>query len=117
MKNYSHAGDVQTVPAPGTLTSGDVFQSGGLIFVATADAASGDDVEACTRGVFSPVPKAAGQAWSTVGALIYWDAELNEFTTTAGDNHLAGTVAAIAESADTVGAVYLDGVARPDETT
>jgi predicted RecA/RadA family phage recombinase len=118
MDNFTQPGEVLTFTAPaGDVVSGGVYQIGGLLVVAAADAAEGDEFEGQTRGVFS-VTKTGSQAW-TEGARVYWDAVAEEFTTTAPGNHLAGVAVEAVGSGpgETTGKVYLDGVARADEST
>lgn len=118
MDNFTQPGDVQTFTAPEDgVVSGGVYQIGQAIVVAAAAAAVDEEFEGKTRGVFS-VTKVGSQAW-TEGALVYWDDLNSYFTTTAAGNRLAGwAVAAVGSgSGDTTGLVYLDGVARDNEST
>lgn len=106
MKNFIQPGDVISVPAPATVSSGDGVLVGLLFGVATTDAGSGDDVQIKTTGVFQ-LPKATGQAW-TVGALVYWD-DGNSRCTTTDNNVPVGVVVEAAGSSATVGIVRLTG--------
>lgn len=118
MDNFTQPGDVLTLTAPlGGVVSGGVYQIGQIVVVAAADALVDVPFEGKARGVFS-VPKIGSQAW-TEGALVYWDAGAEEFTTTATGNHLSGvaTEAVGSGSGETTGKVYLDGIARADEAT
>jgi len=107
MKNYVQDGKVITVTAPaGGVSSGDgVLIGAGLFGVAQKDAAAGDPVAIVTRGVFE-LPKTSAQAW-TVGALIYWDADPGECTTTSTDNTIIGVAVAAAANPSAVGTVLL----------
>jgi len=107
MKTFIQTGDVLTLTAPDDLTSGQAFQVGAIIAVATHDAASGAPVEAITRGVIEHA-KTSDEAW-TVGALVYWDDTAGEFTTTSTDNTLAGVAVAAADDPSATGRVRLNG--------
>lgn len=109
MKNYLQAGDVVTVAAPATVSSGDGVLVGTLFGIAATDAASGAPVEIKTTGVFT-LPKTSEQAW-TVGAAIYWDAG-NKVATTDDDegaNVLIGKALAVAANPSGTGVVRLNG--------
>lgn len=108
--NFIQPGEVITVAAPATVTSGSPVLAGALFGVAQTDAAPGADVEIARRGVFT-LPKATGQAW-TAGAKVYWDAAASRGTTTAGSNTLIGAATEAAVSGATEGAVLLDGTIR-----
>lgn len=112
MNNYSHKGDVMpyTAPSGGVVTGVPVLISGLLVipaFTAAEDAA----FEGAVVGVFTGLAKTTGQAWAE-GEKLYWVTGTSKFSTTAGGNQLVGTAAVAAGSADTTGAVRLDGVAR-----
>ena len=118
MKNYVRSGKVRPFTAPaGGVTSGAPVQIGQALAVPVTSALQGETFEGQVCGEFT-VPKAPSQAW-TVGALVYWDALNGHFTTSAAGNLLAGlaTVAVGAGVGETTGQVYLDGAARPDEST
>lgn len=74
------------------------------------DAASGADVVLERRGVFK-LTKATAQAW-TMGQLLYWDNAARNVTSTVGSNKMIGAAYAIAQTADTVGQVMIDGAMR-----
>jgi predicted RecA/RadA family phage recombinase len=61
MKNFVKPGDVVTLIAPAALLSGQLFQSGTMVGIATSDAASGAQVETLVEGVVS-LPKTAADA-------------------------------------------------------
>lgn len=109
MKNFVQDGDLVTVAAPATVTSGAGALVGKLFGVAVSDAASGAQVVLATRGVFT-LPKVGSQAW-TVGADIYWDNTNKYCTTTATSNTLIGKamVAVGSGSGETTGTVRLNG--------
>lgn len=106
MKNFLMEGRTITLPAPYPVTSGQALQVGSIVGVASADAATGADVETVLEGVFT-LAKATGAAW-TVGAIIYWDNTAKNCTTTASTNKLIGVATAAAASGDTVGNVRLN---------
>lgn len=117
MNNFVQDGGVLGFAAPsGGVTTGVPVQIGGLVVVPLVTVAQTIRFNGAVRGVVGPVAKTTGAAW-TEGELIYWDAETDSFTDVAGDNHLAGVAARAADSGDATGYVFLDGVARPDETT
>jgi len=109
MKNFVQPGDVVSVTAPYTVTSGGGVLVGTLFGFAAHDAASGAAVEIATTGVFTHA-KAGSQAW-TQGAAIYWDNSAKVLTTTSTSNTLVGkAMAAVAGGAgDTTGTVRLNG--------
>jgi predicted RecA/RadA family phage recombinase len=104
MKNYVQQGDIVTVPAPSTVTSGSGVLVGSLFGVAITDAASGANVNLQTVGVVD-LPKATGQAW-TVGQLLYWSG--TNVTNVSNANKI-GVATRAAASGDTVGRVRLNG--------
>jgi predicted RecA/RadA family phage recombinase len=95
-KNYIQRGDVLTIPAPATVTSGGVVIAGGIIGVAAGDAASGAPVDVETRGVFS-LPKVGANAF-TLGATVYWDESADLATVTSAGNTAIGVAVAAAGS-------------------
>ena len=109
MKNYVQEGDVLTVTAPAAVLSGAGVLVGSIFGVASADSASGAEVEIQLEGVFD-LAKAASQAW-TVGALIYWDNATKVCTTTASGNKLIGTAVLAVDNAagSVIGRVRLNG--------
>ena len=107
MKNYVMEGDVLTLTAPEALTSGRGVLVGSIFGIATNAAASGDQVEVQTEGVFD-VTKTAAQAW-TQGQAIYWDNTAKSFTTTVGSNTKVGVATDAAPSAAVIGRVRLNG--------
>ena len=95
MINYIQPGDIVTLIAPATVSSGDGFVVGTLFGVAVRDAASGADVDARITGVLE-LPKAAGAI--TQGAAVYWDNTAKNVTTTATGNTLIGAAVLAASS-------------------
>jgi predicted RecA/RadA family phage recombinase len=61
MKTFVKPGDVITLVAPAALVSGQLFQSGKIVGVATSDAASGAQVETLVEGVVT-LPKTPADA-------------------------------------------------------
>lgn len=117
MNNFIQEGDCQEFTAGGTVTAGLPYQFGMVLGIATTDAASGAKFIVKIRGVFE-VTKPGSQAW-TEGAAVYYDIGTGKFTTSVGDNRLAGwaTEAVGSGAGETTGKVYLDGVARLADTT
>lgn len=72
MKNFVQKGETLTIAAPDDVTSGQIVAVGALIGVAAGDAASGDDMDLVTLGVFT-LPKTSTDAVA-VGDLVYFDA-------------------------------------------
>lgn len=72
MKNYVQKGETLTLAAPDDVTSGQIVAVGNLIGVAAGDAASGDDMDLVTLGVFT-LPKTSTDAVA-VGDVLYFDA-------------------------------------------
>jgi len=107
VKNYIQPGKVVTVPAPYDVTSGDGALVGALFGIASTNAASGDDVEIETCGVFE-IKKTSAQAW-TVGAKVYWDNTNKVATTTASGNTLIGAAVQAAANPSETGVVRLNG--------
>ena len=100
MKNYVQRGETLTLIAPDDLVSGDVVIVGGLIGIASCDAASGDEVETSLTGVYT-LPKAAEAL--DQGEAVYWDASAGSVTATATDNVAIGhAVAGVLSGAATV---------------
>ena len=109
MKNYVQPGRTLTIASPYAVTSGDGLLVGAIFGVATANAASGEAVEAGLVGVFD-LKKTASQAWA-VGDRIYWDNTAKEATKTVGTNSLIGVAVEPVSSAasEIVGRVRLNG--------
>lgn len=99
MTNYKASADkfVYIVPESGSVKSGGVVISGGLIGIAATDGAEGDAV-ACVRSGAFELPKASGAI--TQGAACYWDASAGNVTTTESTNTKIGAAAAAAASGD-----------------
>lgn len=103
--NYLQPGDTLTVEAPATVASGDGVLVGLIFGIAITDAASGDDVQIKTTGVFR-LPKVSAQAWATVGLTIYWD-DGNSRCTTADTGVPIGVNIATAANPSATGDVRL----------
>lgn len=109
MKNFVQKGDVVTLAAPATVTSGSGVLVGKLFGVANTDAASGADVTVSLEGVYD-LPKATGAI--TAGALVYWDNTAKNVTTTSTSNTLIGAAVVAAASGDATARVRLNGIAQ-----
>ena len=109
MKKYVQPGRTLTIASPYAVTSGDGLLVGAIVGVATANAASGEAVEAGLVGVFD-LKKTASQAWA-VGDRVYWDNTAKEATKTVGSNTLIGVAVEPVSNAatDIVGRVRLNG--------
>lgn len=121
MISYRSSGEVVELTAPGGGVTKDVpVQIGQLIVIPTVNADAGDKFNGLTRGIVSGLTKTASQAW-TEGQVIYWDSELEELTSVAGDNHQFGRALEVAASGaqlTTAPEVFFDGMlAAADETT
>lgn len=82
MKNFVQEGNTLTVAAPGTVASGDLVVVGSIIGVAATDAASTEEVEVDTVGVFT-LPKVTTDVVAA-GDKLYWDSGAGKLTKTAG---------------------------------
>lgn len=89
MKNFIQPGDTLTIPAPAAVASGGVVVAGGLVGIASTDAASGEPVAVALRGVFF-LPKGAGAI--SLGATLHWDGAAVT-TDDSGDNPRIGRAA------------------------
>lgn len=78
MKNYVQQGDVLTLTAPYTVTSGAGALVGGIFGVATGDVANAAEGEFVIRGVYD-IAKASGAV--AVGDELYWDNTAKVVTT------------------------------------
>lgn len=109
MKTYLQKGDTLTITAPRPLSGGDVVSVGMLAGVAVHGTDTGTPVEIETTGCFS-VAKTAGQAWA-VGDPIYLITATGICTSAKTGNLLIGVAIEAALSADTSGAIRLNGAA------
>lgn len=108
MKNYVQKGDIVTIVAAASITSGQLVRVKSLIGVAAGEAASGEEVELKTTGVFD-LPKTSAQAWD-VGDPIYMIAASGLLTNVAGTgNYLVGVATAAAANPSATGRVRLNG--------
>jgi predicted RecA/RadA family phage recombinase len=109
MKNFVQPGHTITLAAASAVTSGSGVLVGSIFGIAAHDAASGEQVEVTTTGVYD-LGKAGSQPWA-VGDRIYWDATTGLATTTATDNTLIGTALAVVGSGagELTGRVRLNG--------
>ena len=98
MRNYIQPGDTLTIPAPAAVLSGGVVIAGGIVGIASGDAAPAAPVDVATTGVFE-LPKTAANAFA-LGAVVHWNATTSLATSTASGNTKLG-VAVEAAPADT----------------
>jgi predicted RecA/RadA family phage recombinase len=113
---YRQAGDALTLTAPaGGVVSGVPCLVGGLLVVPVTTAAAGEPFVGATAGVFV-VAKSPGSAW-VEGQRLYWDAATARASTDPALGPPAGVAVEAAGSADTSGAVRLDGTAPPSVLT
>lgn len=82
MKNFVQPGNVVTVTAPYTVTSGSLVFVGSLAGVAVADAASAAPVEIATDGVFT-LTHAVTNTAAAVGDIAYFDTTARAISSTA----------------------------------
>lgn len=109
-RNYVQPGKSISAIAPtGGVTSGNPYIIGGLFGVALATAIATAAFEFGIEGVFT-LAKTTSQTW-VAGDRLYWDGANAKLTNvpTAGCK-LVGTAGAAAASADTTGAVRLNGI-------
>jgi predicted RecA/RadA family phage recombinase len=81
MKNYLGRGDAVYITAPFAVVSGQPLKVGSMFGFIGANAAAGARVALWVLGEYS-VTKVDSQAW-TEGALVFFDNDLKNFTTTA----------------------------------
>lgn len=96
MKNFVQAGSNLTIPAPAAVASGGVVIAGAIIGIAAGAAASGEDVDVVTTGVFE-LPKVGADAF-TLGAAVYYVAASGLCTTTSSGNTKIGVAVEAAGS-------------------
>lgn len=111
---YVQPGELIDYTPGSAVSAGDVVVLGTLVCVAPRDIAAGALGQVATTGVHR-LPKATGAI--TVGALVYWDADGNPVSGTAGsgaatttstDNTLAGKAVLAAASGDATVDVLLN---------
>lgn len=109
MKNFVQNGDIITVTAPATVTSGRGVLIGSLFGIALGDATSGNPVTIYIEGVVDML-KVDSQAWA-VGDPIFWDAGAGAATNVASTNKRIGVaLLAVGSGAGlTTGRVRLTG--------
>lgn len=107
MKNQVQDGDVITVTAPYTVTSGQGCQVGAALFgIASGDAASGATLELQVEGVYDVTALSTDTA--AVGDLLYWDNTNKRLTTTATNNLKVGVAVAAKAAAATTARILLN---------
>lgn len=107
MANFVAAGTSIAVTAPsGGVTGGKTYKVGGMIGVAVASAAEGEQYTLNLKGVYENQDKATGTAW-TKGDVLYWDDTAKKYTKTSTSNTLAGFAYEDAASGDATGSVLL----------
>lgn len=79
MKNYVQPGNTLTIPATADVVGGQILAVGALVGIVAGDAATGDDLDLVTEGVFT-LPKVSAQAIG-IGAVVYLDAANDVVTT------------------------------------
>ncbi len=104
--NYIQEGDVLTLTAPYTVTSGQGAQVGSLFGVALKDTTNATVGEFATEGVFD-LAKTSAQAW-TVGQKIYWDNSNKRCDTDGTVGILIGVATAVAANPSSTGYVKLN---------
>lgn len=108
MKNFVQPGDMVTVTAPYTLTSGAGCLVGLLFGVAAGAYASGaTDAEIKTTGVFDIA--ALSTDVGAVGAAAYWDNTNKRITVTSSGNTKVGVFTMAKANGDTTARVRLNG--------
>ena len=107
--NFIQEGEILTLTAPYTRTSGQGALVGSIFGVALVDVSSSAEASFATEGVWT-LAKTSQQAWVTVGSKIYWDDSAKECTTTSSANTLIGVNVATAANPSSTGRVRLNGV-------
>lgn len=82
MRNFIQNGDVVTMTAPYSVSSGEGVCVGALFGIAACNAAEGDEVEVSLTGVFSSDKTGGGAI--TPGTVLFWDPEAKRITPTPG---------------------------------
>lgn len=104
--NYIQEGDVLTLTAPYTVTSGQGVQVGSQFAVALKDTTNATDGEFATSGVWD-LAKTSAQAW-TVGQKIYWDNNNKRCDTDSTVGILIGVATKVAANPSSTGYVKLN---------
>jgi predicted RecA/RadA family phage recombinase len=87
-KNLIQSGDVLTLTAPGTLSSGAGVLVGFIFGIVQIDVTSGQDMPVAVRGVWS-INKLSTDAFAE-GAKVYWDDTNKRVTATSSSNTYIG---------------------------
>jgi predicted RecA/RadA family phage recombinase len=103
--NFIQQGNILQHTAGADIVSGDLVIIGVIAGVALTDIAEGASGSVQINGVFS-LPKASGAI--TQGALVYWDDDPGQVTTTASENTLIGVAASAAASGDATAEILLN---------
>jgi predicted RecA/RadA family phage recombinase len=90
MKNQLQSGEVLTLTAPYTVTSGQGALVGGIFGIAAVDITSGSAGEFAVEGVFDVAKDASV---FSAGDKVYWDNTAKACTSTANSNTLIGRAA------------------------
>lgn len=104
--NYIQEGDVLTLTAPYTVTSGQGAQVGSQFAVALKDTTNATEGEFATSGVWS-LAKTSAQAW-TVGQKVYWDNGNKRCDSDGTVGILIGVATAVAANPSSTGNVKLN---------
>jgi len=113
MRNFVQNGDVLTLTAPYTRTSGQAAMVGSIFGVAASDVTSGDEGEFQVTGVFD-LAKTSAQAW-TQGDKVYWNASTKLVSNLSADGPLVGVATEDAADPSSTGRVRLGGGGAPAE--
>lgn len=114
---YAKAYESVNFTLTGTVSSGDVIISGGIVGIAQEDGVSGDEISVVTRGAFTLT--ADGTTAFVAGDKAYWDVSSETIYNAAGsqsDRHLIGTVLEAKSSSATTCIVNLVPNANPEHT-
>lgn len=107
MKNQVQDGDVITVPAPYTVTSGQGAQVGAALFgIASGDALIGTPLDLQVEGVYDVTALSTDTA--AIGDLLYWDNTNKRLTTTATSNLKVGVAVAAKAAGATTARILLN---------
>lgn len=110
MKTFLQTDENLTFTAPAGGVTVDVpVLIGSLLIIPAVTAAAGDSFAGLVEGVFTDMPKTAGNAW-TEGQLLYWDSAAGSFDTAqSATARRVGVAMLAAAAADTTGTVRLTG--------
>lgn len=99
---YRNTGmDIEYTPSGAAVVAGQVVVLSELVAIAKADIADGALGALTIEGVFDVAKTASAGITFSQGDIVYWDADNNVATSTAGSNKIMGKAVKAAVNADT----------------